>query len=178
MSAVGLIMNLLLAGLLVAALGMGMRLNRRLKALRDSQDGFANAVRELNDAAARAEQGLADLRAATDEAVDDLADRIAKGRALAARLEGLIERPHHEPPAQPAPRAPAEPDDIRTVERRLGALLAAAREGRPDRAALRDALAPRAVPAARPAAPPAAIAEDDLFEDIPLILDRVQGGRR
>ena len=82
MSLIGLALNLLLAGLLVAALGMGWRLNRRLKALRDSHDGFAVAVAELNIAAARAEQGLADLRAATDEAVDILGDRIEKGRTL------------------------------------------------------------------------------------------------
>ncbi|HLY78715.1 MAG TPA: DUF6468 domain-containing protein, partial [Caulobacteraceae bacterium] len=92
MSIVGLALNLLLAGLLVAALGMGWRLNRRLKALRDSHDGFAVAVHELNTAAARAEQGLADLRAATDEAVDLLADRIDKGRSLAAKLERLIDQ--------------------------------------------------------------------------------------
>ena len=54
MSIIGLVMNLLLAGLLFAALVMGWRLNRRLKALRDSHDGFAIAVRELNAAAARA----------------------------------------------------------------------------------------------------------------------------
>ena len=36
MSIIGLALNLLLAGLLVAALGMGWRLNRRLKALQES----------------------------------------------------------------------------------------------------------------------------------------------
>ena len=86
MSIVGLGLNLLLAALLAAALAMGWRLNRRLKALRDSHEGFAVAVADLNTAAARAEQGLADLRAATDEAVDILGDRIEKGRTLAARL--------------------------------------------------------------------------------------------
>src|SRR3546814_8073929 len=91
MSIVALVRNLLLAGLLAAALVMGWRLNRRLKALRDSHDGFAIAVRELNEAAARAEQGLADLRAATDEATDELADRLEKGRALAGRLQRLVD---------------------------------------------------------------------------------------
>src|SRR5437879_2868400 len=106
MSIVGVILNLLLAGLLVAALGMGWRLNRRLKALRDSHDGFAAAVAELNAAAARAEQGLADLRSATDEAVDILGDRIEKGRTLATRLDRLIE--HASVPTRVAPTsAPA-----------------------------------------------------------------------
>src|SRR5690606_29233907 len=44
MSAIAIVMNLLLAGLLAAALMLGYRLNSRLKALRDSHDGFAKAV--------------------------------------------------------------------------------------------------------------------------------------
>ena len=171
MSIIGLVMNVLLAGLLFAALVMGWRLNRRLKALRDSHDGFAVAVRELNAAAARAEQGLADLRAATDEAVDELADRIEKGRALATRLQRLID--DAPPGSSAAPRALTEgiaSEDIRAAERRLGALLAAAREGRPARAEVRE-------PA--PATQPRRLTvEDDLFEDAPLILDSLKGGRR
>ena len=172
MSLVGLIMNVLLAGLLMAALAMGWRLNRRLTVLRDSQDGFEAAVRDLNTAAARAEQGLADLRAATDEATDLLADRIEKGRALASRLERqtdrlerLIENP---PPLRPAAAAAL---DVVT-ERRLGALLAAARDARPER--------PSAQPLAaeRPAPPRRRTVEEDLFDDEPFGLDDVRGARR
>ena len=181
MSIIGLVMNVLLAGLLLAALVMGWRLNRRLKALRDSHDGFAVAVADLNTAAARAEQGLADLRAATDEAVDILGDRIEKGRNLANRLDRLIEHastPLREPPRPP----PADP----VAERRLGALLAAAREARaapPERStperfaqssrfAESQRLAPRAPPPRRRAI------EDDIFDDEPLTLDDVRGARR
>lgn len=178
MSIVGLALNLLLAGLLVAALGMGWRLNRRLKALRDSHDGFAVAVRELNSAAARAEQGLADLRAATDEAIDLLADRIDKGRSVAAKLERLID--HAGVPQRQA--ATADP----VAERRLGALLAAAREARPERLAPREPLAPRerlapterAAPALRSAPPLRRSVEDDLFDDEPLTLNDVRGAAR
>jgi hypothetical protein len=161
MSFVGIALNLLLAGLLAAALVMGWRLNRRLKALRDSHEGFAVAVRELNTAAARAEQGLADLRAATDEAVDLLADRIEKGRALAARLEKLVAAA----PAAPARREPTVEDEDRAQERRLGALLAAAREARarPERLVRRE-----------PAARPKPAFEDDLFVDP----DEPRGGHR
>jgi ABC-type transporter Mla subunit MlaD len=169
MSAIAIVMNLLLAGLLVAALTLGMRLNRRLKALRDSQDGFATAVAELNAAAARAEQGLADLRAATDEATDELADRIEKGRALAAKLERLVAQAPEQVRAAPEPASELGRDAARDAERRLGALLAAAREARakPERLVRPE---PRAVP--RPASP-----DDDLFEDAPLTLDSF-GGRR
>lgn len=172
MSIAGLVLNLLLAGLLVAALAMGWRLNRRLKALRDSHDGFAVAVRDLNAAAARAEQGLADLRSATDEAIDLLADRIDKGRALAGKLERLIE--HANVPQRQAP-PPADP----VAERRLGALLAAAREARPERTLPRE----RPRPAERISSlsrPPARRSlDEDLFDDEePLTLDVVRGDPR
>jgi len=162
MSLVGLVLNLLLAGLLAAALALGWRLNRRLKALRDSHDGFAIAVRELNAAAERAEQGLADLRAATDEAVDTLADRIDKGRALAAKLERLLSQ------APSQAREMREPQLDPAQERKLGALLAAAREGRGTPA--------RPAAAAEPLMPRSRqTVDDDLFEEPPL---RLQGGRR
>jgi len=165
MSFVGLGLNLLLAALLAAALAMGWRLNRRLKALRDSHAGFAVAVRELDEAARRAEKGLAELRAATDEAVDLLADRIDKGRALAARLEKLAEQA----PAAARRTAPPEPDEDRAQERRLGALLAAAREARahPERLVRRE-----------PAARPRPAFEDDLFEDAPPPTAELRGARR
>ncbi|HSV03432.1 MAG TPA: DUF6468 domain-containing protein [Phenylobacterium sp.] len=164
MSLVALTMNLLLASLLAAALALGWRLNRRLKGLRDSHDSFAVAVRELNAAAQRAEQGLADLRAATDEAVDTLADRIEKGRALAAKLERLIAHA----PAQG--REAVQPQVDPAQERKLGALLAAAREGRGTPAR------PVASPEPLVLRPPPRSLEDDLFEEPPLRLQ--QGGGR
>ncbi|THD79240.1 MAG: flagellar positioning protein PflI [Phenylobacterium sp.] len=169
MSLIAIAMNLLLAGLLAAALVLGLRLNRRLKALRDSHDNFAVAVRELNAAAERAEQGLADLRAATDEATDTLADRIDKGRALAVKLERLIvEAP------RAAREAPAAERRDEAREQRLGALLSAAREarGNPDRAL---AIEPPAPPATPPRPRVRASVEDDLFDEPPLRLH--QGGR-
>lgn len=181
MSVVGLAMNVLLAVLLGAALVMGFRLNRRLKALRDSHDGFAAAVIDLNAAAARAEQGLADLRAATDEAVDMLGDRIEKGRALALKLERLVE--HAKVPQRTAAAPVSTPDDP-VAERRLGALLAAAREMRPERAMppLRAAAPERAASersiVERQIARARRLAEDDLFDDEPLTLNEVRGARR
>lgn len=87
MSAAAVILNVVLVGLLLAALAFGWRLERRLKALKDSHEGFARAVADLDAAAARAEQGLADLRAATDEAADTLAARIETAKALVSRLD-------------------------------------------------------------------------------------------
>ncbi len=92
MSPVAVAMDLLLAVLLVAAVMVGLRLNKRLKALRDGQAGFTAAVMELNQAAARAESGLAALRQASEEAHDQLLTRIDTARILAQKLEASAQR--------------------------------------------------------------------------------------
>lgn len=87
-----LVLELALAALLIAALVFGWRLERRLKALRDSHAQFLNGVRDLDAAAARADAGLKALRHALDEAHEGLHDRIQKGRALKTELEALLVR--------------------------------------------------------------------------------------
>ena len=110
MSDIGLIMNGLLGVLLIGALVLGWRLERRLKALRASHQSFAEAVEELDRAAARAEQGLADLRAATDEAAETLAGRIDRAGHLAGRLEKLTaEATLAEARLVASPKLPTEP---------------------------------------------------------------------
>lgn len=189
MSLIAIGMNLLLAGLLVAAMVVGIRLNRRLQALRDSHEGFEAAVRDLNVAAVRAEQGLADLRAATDEATDVLSDRIEKGRTLAAKLEKLVSSapelpraaPERGPRAMPSVTPAARPT---STEDRLATLLAMARQrlaaqDEPGEPSLRPAelepLVGRPMLQGRRIQPPV---DDDLFEDAPLALDRIAGARR
>lgn len=164
MSVTALALNALLAVLLIVALGFGWRLERRLKALRDSHAGFAKAVAELDQAAARAEQGLADLRAATDEASEALADRIQRATALASQLDERLNRPIVTPP--PVERAPSpsrEPAAPSAAERRLKAedferlLEREAKASRPGEPAPRLAAA-KETPRSR------ARVDDDLFE--------------
>ena len=202
MSIIAIGLNLLLAGLLAAALAMGWRLNMRLKALRDSHEGFAKAVAELDAAAARAEQGLADLRAATDEATDTLADRIGKARELSAKLDRQMQggsRLAAEAPsrATPAPGRPSlrerdlirdsararepvrerEPDlelDVERVTHRLGALLSGAREPRPR--AEPERLVRREAPRQRPRFEEELFADEVELDTAPL--RSVLGGRR
>ncbi|MFZ5670215.1 MAG: DUF6468 domain-containing protein [Pseudomonadota bacterium] len=117
MSIAALGLNAILMVLLLAALAFGWRLERRLRALKDSHDSFARAVADLDAAAARAEQGLADLRAATDEAAETLAERIAAARTLATRLEGAAARADR--PREAADRAPAaQPAPVAAPDRR------------------------------------------------------------
>jgi hypothetical protein len=179
MSLIAIGMNLLLAALLIAALGLGLRLNSRLKALRESHEGFARAVADLDAAAARAEQGLADLRAATDEAADVLADRIEKARSLSTKLERQVnEAPavSRAEPAAPRHRLREEPrddlilgEDVERVTHKLGSLLSAAREPRPARNKAPSRLARNEAPRQRPQF------EDELFGAPE---PRMAGGRR
>jgi hypothetical protein len=90
MSPVALTLNLALGALLIGALLMGLRLDRRLKALRDSHGGFAKAVSELDQAALRTEAGLAELKATAQLARTDLAERIDMAQRLSERLAKLI----------------------------------------------------------------------------------------
>jgi len=90
MSIVALGMNVFLAVLMLAALVMGWRLERRLRGVRDSHSIFAKAVADLDGATARAHAGLAELRAATDEAIDLLGGRLARAREAADRLDRSI----------------------------------------------------------------------------------------
>lgn len=109
-----LILELALAGLLIAALAFGWRLERRLKALRDSHDSFLAGVRDLDVATLRAEAGLKTLRTALDDAHDGLHDRIQKGRALKMELESLLARAERSDrkPLAPAPAAPFAPSPV------------------------------------------------------------------
>jgi hypothetical protein len=175
MSLAALCLNGFLATLLLAALVMGMRLDKKLRGVRDGQQAFVLAVSELNAAASKAQAALADLRIATDEATDTLGGRIARGREVADRLEKLVNRAETAPArgqAQPtvsqaAPQGPRDPADLATG---LAALLA-----RIDSVAE----APRAAPVAtapvrqqalaRPMAPARVRRneiDDDLFVDL------------
>ena len=180
MSPVSLVMNLLLAVLLLLALGFGWRLERRLKALKAGHDDFAKAVADLDRAAIRASTGLADLRAAADESIDLLSSRIERARELTGKLEKLnddagatVDRlaaaapPRRETPER-APLRPAarmEPRP-RPVEQRLNDPVAAVenlilRLSEQDMVPSASASRPAATP--RPTRPRAPI-DDDLFE--------------
>ena len=127
MSATGLILDGVLMLLLIGAVAFGIRLERKLAALRAGQAEFARAVSELNAAAGKAENALLALKSAGQD-TDLLHDRIVKGRQLKAELEALISRapvrgepvpaepaaiirePRPEPKAQPKVEADAAPE--------------------------------------------------------------------
>ncbi len=163
MSLAALCLNGFLATLLLAALVLGLRLDKKLKGVRDGQQAFVLAVSELNAAASKAQAALADLRAATDEATDTLGGRIARGREIADRLEKLVSRAETMPgrsvvQAGHSEAAPAG-REASDVAGGLAALLA-----RLDGAAE----TPRTLrsPAARPPRPSRNEIDDDLFVEL------------
>lgn len=130
MSPVALGLDGLLITLLVAALALGLRLNVRLKGLKDGQLEFAKAAQELNTAVNRAEAGLAALRQATEEAHDSLLARIETARDLTAKLDHVnrdaqrVLDQHAEAKlrAPSSPTAAAQGDDGPSLVERLAAL--------------------------------------------------------
>ena len=125
----GIILDSILMLLLVAAIGYGIKLERKLKTLREGQLAFASAVTELNSAAGRAEQALATLRASGQE-TDLLHDRIIKARAVKQELEVLIARA----PARPVDSRIETREDERRAAARALAEIEATAEAEPARA--------------------------------------------
>ncbi|MBW8858641.1 MAG: hypothetical protein JF570_02620, partial [Caulobacter sp.] len=86
------IMDFVLMGLLVAALWFGVRLDKKLKALRGAHEGFARAVADLDQAAIRAHHSLKELRTDADESQDLLHGRIVAARDLLQKLDTQVGR--------------------------------------------------------------------------------------
>ncbi len=92
MSLTNIIMDVILMALLAAALMFGMRLDKRLKALRAAHEGFAKAVHDLDDAAIRAHNSLKELRGHADESQDLLHGRILAAREVLQKLDMQVTR--------------------------------------------------------------------------------------
>ena len=109
MAAIGLAMDLLLGGLLIATIVLAVRLHRKLQGLRGGHDELRLLVEGLNEATRRAQASIMELRMAaeasaarlgtqvdaarkaTDElsllvaSADNLAERLARGPSMAAK---------------------------------------------------------------------------------------------
>ena len=85
-----LAVNLLVAGLLAAAIVWAVILDRRLRDLRSGRDGVKQAVMDLAGAAARAETAVAALREAAERSGAELATQQSKARAAADELTLLV----------------------------------------------------------------------------------------
>jgi uncharacterized protein DUF6468 len=86
---VSLIVEVALAGLLAATLICCVRLDRRLRLLRNDQESLSGAVRALNAAVAAAQTSLSGLRAAAQDADETLGRKVSSARGLADELSLL-----------------------------------------------------------------------------------------
>lgn len=86
---VSLIVEITLAVLLAATLFCCVRLENRLRALRDDQESLSSTVRALNGAIAAAQASLGGLRVAAHEADETLGRKVSSARGLADELSLL-----------------------------------------------------------------------------------------
>ena len=167
----GMILDAILMLLLVAALGYGVRLEKKLTQLRAGQLAFAGAVTELNAACGRAENALSSLRASGEEA-DLLHDRIIKARTLKAELEQLMARAGKNPSVSgQAPRSTSPSPSGDGEETRLPvSSLREARGGGSERSGETEGLLPQHRPSK-----PATIDTDDRAFRMAALAERIQG---
>lgn len=86
MSPIALTIEVVLAVMLAACLFYFWRLDRKLSALRNGQDGVRAAAIELAQATAQAEAAVRNMRITAQEAGRDLQQRINDARATSDRL--------------------------------------------------------------------------------------------
>ena len=188
MNAIAFCLDLILASLLLAALFVGLRLDRKLKALKESQAGFVGAVAELDTALIRAQDSLGALKSAAAHAEIAVADRIQDARGATARLdqltkaageaseklERLLERYPSSAGHSPTAAHPAAGRDPAFLELRDRA----SEYLQSRRPIAREALSRAAPEPKSPAPRPRTASDDDLFELIEPALRAARGGAR
>jgi hypothetical protein len=110
-----LAVEIALTALLAATLGYCIVLERRLRALRNGQDGLKSTIAALNTAIAGAGTAMRTLKASAGQTIETMEDRLSRARNLVDELsvlcssgERIAER--FERQSSPARGAAAEPD--------------------------------------------------------------------
>ncbi len=189
MNAVAFCLDLILASLLLAALLVGFRLDRKFKALKESQSGFVDAVADLNASLVKAQDSLAALKSAAAIAEVAISDRIQDAKGITARLDQnakaaaaaseKLERLLERYPSTATPTREREPilrdggSDPMSLRDRIAA-------GLPSHRPLpREALSrPTPAPATRETVGRKSASDDDLFELIEPVLRAARSAGR
>lgn len=133
MTLAGLAFEILVCVLLLAAMVACWRVDRRLRALRNGQDGLRETITQLNDAVDRARASLAALDRAAKDGGASLRSEVETARKLADELRFLNENGDAraarmaERPRRAVPPASSQPDDEATRSQRRLDLLKALR---------------------------------------------------
>jgi hypothetical protein len=127
-----IVLDVVVAGLLLATIVYAVLLSRRLGALRNDKQQLEALVSSLDISSQRAEAGIASLKEAAERIGQQLQQRVEQGKALqsdlsyiidlggglADRLEGTIRARRDE--TKPAPAAVADAPDLRPRRRGAG----------------------------------------------------------
>ncbi|CDO58509.1 hypothetical protein BN1012_Phect295 [Candidatus Phaeomarinobacter ectocarpi] len=92
---VGLLIELVVGGLLVATIAYCFLLDRRLRALRDGEGDLKQVVVALDRATTRAQGAITDLRVSCDGLTRDMQRDLKKARGLADELALMVEAGDH-----------------------------------------------------------------------------------
>ncbi|GAA6154738.1 hypothetical protein NBRC116588_02110 [Pyruvatibacter sp. HU-CL02332] len=92
---VGLLIELVVGGLLVATIAYCFLLDRRLRALRDGEGDLKQVVVALDRATTRAQSAITDLRVSCDGLTRDMQRDLKKARGLADELALMVEAGDH-----------------------------------------------------------------------------------
>lgn len=87
-----IVLDVVVAALLVVAIGAALVLNRRLAALRAARSDMEQFIERFNTAAARAESGVNALKLTSDATGRVLQQTVVRAQALRDEMAFLIER--------------------------------------------------------------------------------------
>lgn len=87
-----MIINLMMAGLLLATMIYCRKLNARIKVLQDSKSELARIIREFDESTTRATESIAEIHKATTRISENIQHKIDKANFLANDLEYMIEK--------------------------------------------------------------------------------------
>lgn len=86
-----MLVDLVAIALLGATVFYCVLLDRRLRAMREGQDGLKDTIHTLNEACDRAAMSVRNLAGATEQVDDELERRLERARALADELGMILE---------------------------------------------------------------------------------------
>ncbi len=129
---ISLILDLIIAGLLVATISYAILLNRRLVELQESRAEMEGLIRNFNEATGRAEAGIKGMKRAAFDTGESLQKTVERGQVLRDELQFMIEAADalaqrlaqtptasRSAPAAPMPSRQPAPEPMRAETRRL-----------------------------------------------------------
>ncbi|MES1990655.1 MAG: DUF6468 domain-containing protein [Pseudomonadota bacterium] len=87
----GSMLEIIVSLLLIATIGYCATIDRRLRAMREGQDGLRDLIRDLSGATTQALSAIAHLRQASDATGAALSEQVKRGTVLADELSFMVQ---------------------------------------------------------------------------------------